>query len=603
MTYQTKYLKYKAKYLEKKKNILLGGAKSEVVFLLGGPGSGKGTVADKISRDFGYIQLTNSDVVKEERDNEDADPCLRKQIRESITNGTLISPEISIRLLRNKIIKLGLGKKILIDGFPRSVDRLQGWIDLNNDIADIKFILFLNCDPQTLYCRALQRGEQTGRFDDTKDTIRKRIDTYIEKTLPVLEFGKTVCKVINIDGNKSKSEVYEKVRQSFLSGGAKSEVVFLLGGPGSGKGTVADKISRDFGYIQLTNSDVVKEERDNEDADPCLRKQIRESITNGTLISPEISIRLLRNKIIKLGLGKKILIDGFPRSVDRLQGWIDLNNDIADIKFILFLNCDPQTLYCRALQRGEQTGRFDDTKDTIRKRIDTYIEKTLPVLEFGKTVCNVVNIDGNKSKSEVYEKVRQSFLSDAKSEVVFVVGGPGCGKGTISERISSEYGYLSITNSALLRDEMNNEAADPSLRQQIRNAISEGSILPTEILISILKKKLVELGPGKKIIIDGFPRNIEQLNIFLKECSDIINIKFILFLNCSPETMMKRAQLRGLLTRREDDTLDVIQNRISVYSTVTVHVMTEASRKGVPVVEIDSNKAVDEVYKEVKKHF
>jgi adenylate kinase len=401
---------------------------------------------------------------------------------------------------------------------------------------------------------------------------------------------------------KYKAKYLEK-KKNILVGGAKSEVVFLLGGPGSGKGTVADRISADFGYIQLTNSAVVKEEMNNVDADPCLRKQIRESITNGSLIPPEISTRLLRKKIIELGLGKKILIDGYPRSIDRLKIWIDLNKDIADIKFILFLNCNPETLYCRALQRGEQTGRSDDTKDTIRKRIDTYIKETLPVLEFGKTVCNVVNIDGNKSKSEVYEKVRQSFLSDAKSEVVFVVGGPGCGKGTISERISSEYGYLSITNSALLRDEMNNEATDPSLRQQIRVAISEGSILPTEILISILKKKLVELGPGKKIIIDGFPRNIEQLNIFLKECYDIVNIKFILFLNCSPETMMERARRRGLLTGREDDTLGIIQNRISVYTTVTVHVMDEASRKGVRVVEIDSNKAVDEVYKDVKQHF
>lgn len=392
-------------------------------------------------------------------------------------------------------------------------------------------------------------------------------------------------------------------KKNILVGGAKSEVVFLLGGPGSGKGTVADRISADFGYIQLTNSAVVKEEMNNVDADPCLRKQIRESITNGSLVPPEISTRLLRKKIIELGLGKKILIDGYPRSIDRLKIWIDLNKDIADIKFILFLNCNPETLYCRALQRGEQTGRSDDTKDIIRKRIDTYIKETLPVLDFGKTVCNVVNIDGNKSKSEVYEKVRQSFLSDSvKSEVIFVVGGPGCGKGTISDRISTDYGYLSITNSTLLKDEMNNEAADPCLRRQIKEAISEGSILPTEILISILKKKLVELGPGKKIIIDGFPRNTEQLNIFLNECSDIVTIKFILFLNCSPDTMMERARKRGLLTGREDDTLAIIQNRISVYTTVTVHVMTEASRKGVPVVEIDSNKAVDEVYKEVKKH-
>ena len=115
MLYQKKYLKYKSKYLDLKKNNLVGGTKSEVVFLLGGPGSGKGTVADRISKDFGYIQLTNSSVLKEEMDNEDADPILRCQIRESIANGKLLPPHISTALLRKKIISLGLGKKILVE--------------------------------------------------------------------------------------------------------------------------------------------------------------------------------------------------------------------------------------------------------------------------------------------------------------------------------------------------------------------------------------------------------------------------------------------------------------------------------------------------------
>jgi adenylate kinase len=399
---------------------------------------------------------------------------------------------------------------------------------------------------------------------------------------------------------KYKSK-YLDLKKNNLVGGTKSEVVFLLGGPGSGKGTVADRISKDFGYIQLTNSSVLKEEMDNEDADPILRCQIRESIANGKLLPPHISTALLRKKIISLGLGEKILVDGYPRSIEHLKAWINTNTDITNINFLLFLNCDSETLFQRAFNRGLQTGRADDNEITIRKRIDTYINKTLPVLEYSKTVCKVVNIDGNKSKEEVYEQVRHNFLK--KSEVVFVMGGPGCGKGTISDRISKDFGYIPITNSTLLKKEMNNDSADPKLREQIRNAMTKGLLLPPEISIKLLRKEITELGLGKKILIDGFPRDTEQLNSFLKECSDIVNIKFILFLNCSPEIMLKRALERGVLTGRTDDTSEVIKNRIDIYTRVTTRVLDEAMLKGLSIKEINSNRPVDLVYQDVQQYF
>jgi adenylate kinase len=396
---------------------------------------------------------------------------------------------------------------------------------------------------------------------------------------------------------KYKSK-YLDLQKNILVGGAKSEVVFLLGGPGSGKGTVGERISQDFDYIQLTNSELIKEEM-HTTSDPVLKEQIRQSIYEGQLLPPPISTGLLRKKIISLGSGKKILIDGYPRSVEHLKCWMAHNTDICDIKFLLFLDCDPEILFARALSRGLQTGRVDDDEVTIRKRIDTYIQKTVPVLEFSKTVCKVVKIDGNKTKSEVWDQVRQNFLSS----VVFVMGGPGCGKGTISDRLSTQYGYIPITNSALLRKEMKNDAADPGLREQIRNAMENGHLLPPEVSIRLLKKEISELGLGKKILIDGFPRDTDQLNAFLRECSDIVNIKFILFLNCSPETMMRRALQRGLSTGRSDDTLDIIRKRIEVYTHITTRVLDEAKRKGLSVIEIDSNRAVEQVYHDVQKHF
>ena len=74
----------------------------------------------------------------------------------------------------------------LIDGFPRNFENAEGWAEIVGDSADVLFILFLNVSEEVMEQRLLKRGETSGRVDDKVDVIKKRFNTYMSKTMPVL---------------------------------------------------------------------------------------------------------------------------------------------------------------------------------------------------------------------------------------------------------------------------------------------------------------------------------------------------------------------------------------------------------------------------------
>jgi UMP-CMP kinase len=88
------------------------------------------------------------------------------------------------------------------------------------------------------------------------------------------------------------------------------KVFFILGGPGSGKGTYCTKLSNEKGFPHFSAGDLLREERDSGSE---LAATINENISQGKLVPSEITVQLLRNAIDKSAV-KTILIDGFPRS-------------------------------------------------------------------------------------------------------------------------------------------------------------------------------------------------------------------------------------------------------------------------------------------------
>ncbi|KAI5612545.1 UMP-CMP kinase, partial [Silurus asotus] len=189
----------------------------QVVFVLGGPGAGKGTQCAKIVENYSYTHLSAGDLLREERSRTESE--YGSLIDSYIKEGKIVPVEITISLLK-KAMERTMQKdkdkfRFLIDGFPRNEDNLQGWERVMDGKADVKFVLFFDCSNEVCINRCLERGKSSGRTDDNKESLEKRIQTYLQSTRPIIEQYEKHGKVHTIDASRAVNEVFADVKSVF----------------------------------------------------------------------------------------------------------------------------------------------------------------------------------------------------------------------------------------------------------------------------------------------------------------------------------------------------------------------------------------------------
>jgi len=191
--------------------------------------------------------------------------------------------------------------------------------------------------------------------------------------------------------------------------GLKPDVVFVLGGPGAGKGTQCARIVEHFGYVHLSAGDLLREER----ATPgsAFGELIERHIRNGTIVPVEITCSLLA-KAMEKSEKNKFLIDGFPRNKDNLDGWEREMGDKVNLEFVLFFDCPQETCMSRCLNRGAAgSGRSDDNEESLKKRFQTYIGDTMPIIEHYEALKLVRKVEASQAPEKVFEDVQAVFKS------------------------------------------------------------------------------------------------------------------------------------------------------------------------------------------------
>ncbi|XP_067678842.1 UMP-CMP kinase-like [Haliotis asinina] len=183
-------------------------------------------------------------------------------------------------------------------------------------------------------------------------------------------------------------------------------VVFVLGGPGAGKGTQCVRIEKEFGFLHLSAGDLLREERQKKDSK--IGNEIEMHIRNGTIVPVEITCSLL-HRAMKESSNQNFLIDGFPRNKDNLDGWNREMSALTEIKRVLFFNCSDSVCIQRCLNRGKTSGRSDDNEESLKKRINTYRESTLPVIEHYCNLELVSEIQADKTQEDVWAEVKGIF--------------------------------------------------------------------------------------------------------------------------------------------------------------------------------------------------
>ncbi|XP_063901123.1 UMP-CMP kinase-like, partial [Zophobas morio] len=145
--------------------------------------------------------------------------------------------------------------------------------------------------------------------------------------------------------------------------------------------------------------------------------------------------------------------------------------------------------------------------------------------------------------------------------VVFVLGAPGAGKGTQCQKIADEFNYVHLSAGDLLRKERNSGSKNGEL---IESYIKEGKIVPVDITIKLIREAMGKSG-NKNFLIDGFPRNNDNLRGWTELMSKEAQIEFILFFECPVQECLSRALLRGQTSGRSDDNEESFSKRVQTY--------------------------------------
>ncbi|KAF6214071.1 hypothetical protein GE061_011802 [Apolygus lucorum] len=188
---------------------------------------------------------------------------------------------------------------------------------------------------------------------------------------------------------------------------AKPKVVFVLGGPGAGKGTQCANIVEEFGFVHLSAGDLLREERNKPGTE--YGEMIETHIRNGTIVPVEVTCALIERAMNNSGKDK-FLVDGFPRNKDNLEGWQREMEKKVELLFVLFLKCSEEVCIQRCLKRGaEGSGRSDDNLESLKKRIQTYNNATMPIVEHYKELNLVKTLDADRTIPEVFDNIKEIF--------------------------------------------------------------------------------------------------------------------------------------------------------------------------------------------------
>ncbi len=187
--------------------------------------------------------------------------------------------------------------------------------------------------------------------------------------------------------------------------------VLVLGPQGAGKGTQAKKVSATYGIPHIATGDMIREIK--ELATP-LGRELKDVYDRGDLVSDELMIRLIRDRLSRGDTLPGFVLDGFPRTMpqaEALDGLLGALGRRLDVVFEFQVPAREQLLE-RMLKRAAEENRSDDTPEAIRRRLELYDRETAPLVEYYRTTRgNVVGIHADRTIDEVFREIAESLAS------------------------------------------------------------------------------------------------------------------------------------------------------------------------------------------------
>ena len=183
-----------------------------------------------------------------------------------------------------------------------------------------------------------------------------------------------------------------------------AHAIVLLGPPGSGKGTQAERLRDELGFTALATGDLLREARDEGTE---LGEQAAEYMDRGDLVPDELIVGLLDEQLAQLH-GEPVLFDGFPRTVGQADALADaLKERDRELDAVVLVAVPDDIVSERISGRGD--GRDDDDPETVRERLRVYHEETEPLVSYYDERGLLRKVDGARDVEAVHDDIRAAL--------------------------------------------------------------------------------------------------------------------------------------------------------------------------------------------------
>ncbi len=376
--------------------------------------------------------------------------------------------------------------------------------------------------------------------------------------------------------------------------------IALFGPPGAGKGTQASLLAKKYNLTYISTGEILREEII---SNTEIGKQVKSVIERGELVDDETIINVIENNIKMHSSSNGILFDGFPRTYSQayiLEGLLLKMN--TKLSCLISLEVPRDILISRMQKRSQELKRSDDEIEIIKNRLKEYDEKTLPLIGFFKEqgiffkTCGIGSVEKvNDNITDIIEKV----LAQTLLNVVFF-GPPGAGKGTQAKKLAKKFNLEYISTGEMIREEIEKNT---EIGKIARPFLERGDIVPDDITIRLIEKKIKNSNKIKGFIFKGFPSTLVQayiLNGMLKKLDSSVSL--VIELKTSTLQSIKRLSARAKTSKARvyDLDTDIIIYRLEVFEKRTKKII-DFYQKHNKVYNFDGSINEDSLYKDLCK--
>ena len=189
--------------------------------------------------------------------------------------------------------------------------------------------------------------------------------------------------------------------------------IVLLGAPGSGKGTQAALLVEKLKLPHISTGELL---RSAVAAGTGLGQKAKMVIDRGELVSDEIMLGLIAERLSRDDAKNGFILDGYPRNITQAKALDEILEDQGQARVeVLQIDVDAELVLQRIAGRAAQEGRSDDAEEVVRKRLRIYADQTAPVVEYyaGKGVLS--RVPGNGTAEEVFQRILSVLLRHSES--------------------------------------------------------------------------------------------------------------------------------------------------------------------------------------------